>query len=98
MALKKQIELDNGIILNYHRVVSIKKVTNIQNQYEIASYISKEQREKEEEYQILQKRSIEIANQREDVLELETLSLEEQEKLNKRNKCYSGNKLYNKRL
>ena len=28
MGLKKQIELDNGIVTNYHRIVSINKITN----------------------------------------------------------------------
>lgn len=50
MALQKQIELENGIILNYHRIVSINKITNNSNIIEVASYISEEQREKEKEY------------------------------------------------
>lgn len=50
MALQKQIELENGIILNYHRIVSINKITNNANIIEVASYISEEQREKEKEY------------------------------------------------
>ena len=28
MGLKKQIELENGIMLNYHRINSINKITN----------------------------------------------------------------------
>lgn len=47
MALQKKIELENGIVLNYHRIVSINKITNNSTIVEIASYISKEQREKE---------------------------------------------------
>lgn len=47
MALKKQIELDNGITVNYHRIVSINKITNNSNIIEIASYTSKEKRQKE---------------------------------------------------
>lgn len=50
MALKKQIELYNGIITNYHRIVSINKITNNCNIIEVASYISEQQREKEKEY------------------------------------------------
>lgn len=50
MALQKAIKLDNGIIVNYHRIVSINKITNKHNIIEVASYISKEEREKEEEY------------------------------------------------
>lgn len=50
MALKKQVELYNGIITNYHRIVSINKITNNCNIIEVASYISEQQREKEKEY------------------------------------------------
>lgn len=50
MALNKRIELNNGIILNYHRIVSINKITNNSNIIEVASYISEKQREKEKEY------------------------------------------------
>lgn len=49
MALKKQIELDNGIIINYHRIVSINKITNVQTNIEVASYTSEEKREIEKE-------------------------------------------------
>lgn len=49
MALKKQIELENGIILNYHRIVSINKITNNMTTVEVASYISETQRQKEQE-------------------------------------------------
>ena len=47
MALKKEIELENGIILNYHRITSLNKVTNIMNRIEVNSYISESQRDKE---------------------------------------------------
>ncbi len=57
MALQKQIEQRNGIILNYHRIAVINKITNMVNVIEINSYINKEQREKEKEYQLLQKKS-----------------------------------------
>lgn len=50
MALQKQIELDNGIIVNYHRIVSLNKITNQSNIIEIASYTSKEKRQEEIEY------------------------------------------------
>ena len=49
MALSKQIELENGIITNYHRVVSINKITNSSTLIEVASYISKEKRDEEKE-------------------------------------------------
>lgn len=50
MALKKEIELENGILVTYHRIVSINKITNICNVIEVASYTSEKQREKEKEY------------------------------------------------
>ena len=49
MALKKEIELDNGVITNYHRIVSINKVTNITNVIEVASYTNEQKREEEKE-------------------------------------------------
>lgn len=49
MALKKQIELPNGIITNYHRIVSINKITNNTTLIEVASYISEEKRQEEAE-------------------------------------------------
>lgn len=56
MGLRKEIELDNGIVLNYHRIVSIQKITNQSNLIEIASYISESQRLKEKAYQELQRK------------------------------------------
>lgn len=50
MALKKEIELENGIILNYHRIVSINKITNNQIIIEVASYINEDKRQEEVEY------------------------------------------------
>ena len=47
MALLKKIELDSGIILNYHRIVAITKVTNHATIIEVAGYTSKEKRELE---------------------------------------------------
>lgn len=49
MALKKEIVLDNGITVNYHRIVSLSKITNQSNMIEVASYTSKEKREEEKE-------------------------------------------------
>ena len=57
MALKKEIELENGIILNYHRITSLNKLTNIMNTIEVNSYISESQRDKEKKYQELQLKS-----------------------------------------
>lgn len=50
MALKKEIELDNGIKLNYHRIVSINKITNNSIIIEVGSYISEEKRQEEIDY------------------------------------------------
>ena len=50
MAIKKEIELKNGIIVNYHRIVSINKITNNCNIIEVASYTSEKQRNNEKEY------------------------------------------------
>ena len=58
MALKKEIELDNGIVMNYHRVVSVNSITNQISTIEVASYISESQRNKEASYQELQKRKV----------------------------------------
>ena len=44
MALIKEKILDNGVITNYHRIVSINTITNIQSIIEVASYTSKEKR------------------------------------------------------
>lgn len=49
MALIKEIELDNGIIINYHRIVAISKITNHNTILEIAGYTSKAKREQEVE-------------------------------------------------
>lgn len=48
MALKKSIELNNGVIVNYHRIVSIYKTTNHSTRLEIASYTSAEKRAQEQ--------------------------------------------------
>ncbi len=47
MALQKQIELENGIILNYHRIASINKITNNTTVIEVASYINETKRQAE---------------------------------------------------
>ena len=73
MALQKEIELENGVTLNYHRITSLNKITNISNNIEISSYTNEKQRLKEKSYQDLQKRQ---ANG-------EELTEEEQLQLNK---------------
>lgn len=57
MALLKNIELETGVVVNYHRVVSVNSITNITTDIEVASYINEAQREKEMKYQELQKRN-----------------------------------------
>lgn len=47
MALSKRIQLENGIIINYHRIVSINKITNKSIVIEVASYTSEEKRQEE---------------------------------------------------
>lgn len=47
MALLKQIELDSGIVLNYHRIVAINKITNHITILEVAGYTSQAKREQE---------------------------------------------------
>ena len=49
MALLKKIELENGIITNYHRIVSINKITNSSIIIEVASYTSEAKRQEENE-------------------------------------------------
>ncbi len=47
MGLRKGITLDNGVIVNYHRIVSINNITNVSTIIEVASYTSEEKREEE---------------------------------------------------
>ena len=44
MAILKEIELDNGVIVNYHRVVSVNNITNHASIIEVASYTTKDKR------------------------------------------------------
>lgn len=50
MGLRKEIELDNGIVTNYHRIVSINKITNNSIIIEVASYVSESKRQEEIDY------------------------------------------------
>lgn len=49
MAIIKSITLENGINVNYHRVVSVNNITNRSSIIEIASYTSKSKRAEEKE-------------------------------------------------
>ena len=50
MALNKEIKMENGLVLTYHRIVSLNKITNISNIIEVASYLNREERQKEIDY------------------------------------------------
>lgn len=50
MALNKEMELDNGVVVNYHRIVSLNKIVNKNNIIEVASYTSEEKRNEEKSY------------------------------------------------
>ena len=73
MALIKEIELENGIVLTYHRIASLNKMTNMSNTIEINSYVNKTQRLKEKEYQQLQLKNI---YHNEDITEEDKINLE----------------------
>lgn len=47
MALYKPIEMNNGVVLNYYRIVRVEIITNSHNTIEVQGYISQEQRAKE---------------------------------------------------
>ena len=47
MALSKKIELENGIEVNYHRIVSINEIIGEQTIIEVASYINENKRNEE---------------------------------------------------
>lgn len=49
MALSKRITLPSGVQVNYHRVVSVSTIVNVQNIVEVASYTSRAKREEERE-------------------------------------------------
>lgn len=48
MALNKSIIQNNGINLNYHRISDIKNVVNDKTYLSLISYVSKDEREKEQ--------------------------------------------------
>ena len=47
MALSKEIVLENGITVNYHRIASVNNITNQASIIEIQSYTSEEKRQEE---------------------------------------------------
>lgn len=50
MALLKDIKLNNGIVLSYHRINTVLIHTNEQIVIEVSSYINEEERLKEKEW------------------------------------------------
>lgn len=56
MALKKNITLDNGVVLQYHRIISLHKITNEINVIEVGSYVSQNTREEEPEKEVCVRR------------------------------------------
>ena len=77
MALQKEIELENGIVLNYHRIMSLNKIINVSNNIEVSSYTNETQRNKEREYYELQKEKAKLQTK----LFKKNLSEEEKEKV-----------------
>ena len=49
MSLNKEIVLENGVTINYHRVVSVNNITNHASIIEVASYTSESKRLEEKE-------------------------------------------------
>ncbi len=47
MALVKEIVLENGVTVNYHRVASVNNITNQMSIIELSSYTNKSKREEE---------------------------------------------------
>lgn len=60
MALQKDIKMENGVTLSYHRVTSVDNVTNISSIIQVASYIDTEEREKEQHYVEVQNKNKEL--------------------------------------
>jgi len=47
MALEKKIQLNNGVEVNYHRIVSVNEIINDQTIIEVASYTNDKKRNEE---------------------------------------------------
>jgi hypothetical protein len=67
MALKKKVELENGVTLDYHRITSVNKITNNSTTIEISSYTSEEKREEEARYQQLQRKEEKTKEEQEEL-------------------------------
>lgn len=62
MALLKDITLDSGIVVGYHRISSVTITTNVQNVITVISYTSLDKRNEEMEWLANQRRRIELMN------------------------------------
>lgn len=60
MALQKDIKMENGVTLSYHRVTSVDNITNISSIIQLASYIDSVEREKEAHYVSVQNKNKEL--------------------------------------
>ena len=49
MAILKSVELENGVTVNYHRIVSVNNITNKTSVIEIGSYTNETKRNEEKE-------------------------------------------------
>ena len=49
MAIINNIELENGVTVSYHRVVSVNNVTNVSSIIEVGSYTNKAKRKEEKQ-------------------------------------------------
>lgn len=54
MAISKEVTLNNGIKVTYHRVVSVMCVTNSHNSIEVCSYLTQEARESQKTFYQMQ--------------------------------------------
>ncbi len=76
MALQKNIEKENGIVCNYHRISNIQlDVDNACILVQIKSYISKEMRDKEKRYKEIEK----TLSEKEKLITLQEITAEDVE-------------------
>ena len=83
MALKKDIKMENGVTLGYHRVTSVDNVTNISSIIQVSSYIDSNERDKEIHYVEVQNKNKELNLRREnnELIKDEELLTDDEKKL-----------------
>lgn len=54
MALKKEVILKNGIIVNYHRIIGLNQMINQNIEIQLLSYLDESKRNEEKEFQDIQ--------------------------------------------